>query len=72
MCQFDICACAPVQSGREGPRVVVVVDRRTQPWAGGPRDRRVAIVPVLEDRRIAERNLREGHGVAAAARSVRG
>ena len=31
MCQFDICACAPVQSGREGPRVSLIVDRRFRP-----------------------------------------
>jgi hypothetical protein len=59
MCQFEICACQPVQSGRNGPRVEVVIDRRARPWSGGSRERRVADLPVIEDRRIAGRNQRE-------------
>ena len=47
MCQFDICACAPVQSGREGPRVSLVVDRRLRPSASIPGGRRV-VDPVTD------------------------
>jgi hypothetical protein len=65
MCQFEICACQPVQSGRNGPRVSVVIDRRTDPWTGVPRERRVADTGVIEDRRIADRNRREREEAAA-------
>jgi hypothetical protein len=37
MCQFDRCGCKPVQSGRNGPQVHVVVDRRVRPWVGTER-----------------------------------
>jgi hypothetical protein len=47
MCQFDICACAPVQSGREGPRVSLIVDRRLRPSASIPGGRRV-VDPVID------------------------
>ena len=72
MCQFEICACKPVQSGRNGPRVEVVIDRRTQPWSGRRRERRVADLPVIEDRRIAARNHRERRAAAAGSWSVSG
>lgn len=40
MCQYDICGCAPVESGRQGPRVSTVVDRRVRPLVRIAGDRR--------------------------------
>jgi hypothetical protein len=52
MCQFDICACAPVQSGREGPRVSLIVDRRVRPAvsiAGGRREADRVLDAIVAD-----------------------
>ena len=58
MCEANICACQPVRSGKDGPLVHVLIDRRSRPNTPTVGGKRAYDLPL---RSSADPRLYRGH-----------